>query len=55
MLKWAGIFFALMIAAAVIGFFVDVAGGIAKILFVVCLIGFAATFAMRWMGHRANR
>jgi uncharacterized membrane protein YtjA (UPF0391 family) len=49
MLKLAGVFLVIMIIAGVLGFVVDVAGGIAKIAFVVCLIGFAVTLAAKAM------
>ena len=49
MLKWAGIFLVLMIVAGILGFVVDVAGGIAKILFFVFLIAAGVAFAMRVM------
>ena len=49
MLKLAGIFLVLMIIAGILGFVVDVAGGLAKILFFVFLIGAAASFAMKAM------
>lgn len=54
MLKWAGIFLVLMIVAGILGFVVDVAGWIAKMLFFVFLIGFAVTVAGRWMRRRAG-
>jgi uncharacterized membrane protein YtjA (UPF0391 family) len=41
MLKLAGILLVLMIVFGILGFVVDVAGGLAKIAFFVCLIGFA--------------
>ena len=41
MLKLAGILLVLMIVFGVLGFVVDVAGGLAKIAFFVCLIGLA--------------
>jgi len=49
MLKWALIFLVLMIVAGVLGFVVDVAGGIAKLLFFVFLIAFGVTAAGRWL------
>ncbi|MFN3859108.1 MAG: DUF1328 domain-containing protein [Caulobacter sp.] len=49
MLKWAGIFLVVMIIAGILGFVLDVAGGIAQILFWICLIGFLASVAMRYM------
>ncbi len=49
MLKWAGIFLLLMIVAGILGFVVDVAGWIAKVLFFVFLIGFAITVAGKWL------
>ncbi|HYE44095.1 MAG TPA: hypothetical protein VEA15_11950 [Caulobacteraceae bacterium] len=54
MLKWAGIFLVLMIVAGILGFVVDVAGGIAKILFFVFLVAAAATFAMKAMKRRGS-
>lgn len=41
MLKLAGILLVLMIVFGVLGFVVDVAGGLARIAFFVCLIGLA--------------
>jgi len=43
MLKLAGVFLVIMIIAGILGFVVDVAGGIAKIAFFICLVGLAAT------------
>lgn len=43
MLKLAGVFLVVMIIAGILGFVVDVAGGIAKIAFFICLIGLAGT------------
>ena len=40
MLKLAGFFLVLMIVFGILGFVVDVFGGIAKILFFLVLIGF---------------
>ena len=54
MLKWAAVFLVLMIAAGILGFVVDVAGGIAKLLFFVFLIGFAITAAGRWLRRGAG-
>lgn len=53
MLKWAGIFLVLMIIAGILGFVVDVAGGIAKLLFFVFLIAAVASFGMKYLkrGH----
>ena len=36
-----------MIIAGVLGFVVDVAGALAKIAFVICLVGFIATLVLR--------
>ena len=47
MLKLAGVFLVIMIIAGVLGFVVDVAGGLAKIAFFICLIGLAGTLAMK--------
>jgi len=46
-LKLAGVFLVIMIIAGVLGFVVDVAGALAKIAFVVCLVGFFATLVLR--------
>jgi len=46
-LKLAGVFLVIMIVAGVLGFVVDVAGGLAKIAFFVCLVGFVITVAAR--------
>jgi len=50
MLKWAAIFLVVMIIAGILGFVVNVAGAIAKIAFVICLLGFLATLAMKFLG-----
>ncbi|MDP1631450.1 MAG: hypothetical protein Q8L66_08530 [Caulobacter sp.] len=50
MLKLAGVFFVIMIIAGVLGFVVDVAGGLAKIAFFICLIGLAGTLVMKTIG-----
>lgn len=47
MLKWAGLFLVIMIVAGIFGFVLDVAGWIAKVAFVVCLIGFVVSLVMR--------
>lgn len=47
MLKLAGVFLVVMIIAGILGFVVDVAGALAKIAFVVCLIGFVVTLIAR--------
>ena len=47
MLKLAGVFLVVMIIAGILGFVVDVAGGLAKIAFFVCLIGLVGTLAMK--------
>lgn len=47
MLKLAGVFLVVMIIAGILGFVVDVAGGIAKIAFFICLIGLAGSLAMK--------
>ncbi len=47
MLKLAGVFLVVMIIAGILGFVVDVAGGLAKIAFFVCLIGLAGTLAIK--------
>lgn len=49
MLKLAGVFLVIMIIAGILGFVVDVAGALAKIAFVVCLVGFVATLILRGM------
>ncbi|HRD46354.1 MAG TPA: hypothetical protein PLF78_07730 [Caulobacter sp.] len=47
MLKLAGVFLVVMIIAGVLGFVVDVAGGIAKIAFFLCLIGLVGSLGMK--------
>ncbi|MDO8297112.1 MAG: hypothetical protein Q7T19_11825 [Caulobacter sp.] len=47
MLKLAGVFLVVMIIAGIFGFVIDVAGGIAKIAFFICLIGFAGSLIMK--------
>jgi uncharacterized membrane protein YtjA (UPF0391 family) len=47
MLKLAGVFLVVMIIAGILGFVVDVAGGLARIAFFVCLIGLVVTLAMK--------
>ena len=54
MLKLAGVFLVVMIIAGVLGFVVDVAGAIAKIAFFVCLVGFAGTLAMKYLGRKTG-
>lgn len=49
MLKLAGIFLALMILFGILGFVVDVAGGIAKILFWVFLIAFGVSMVWKFL------
>lgn len=51
MLKLAGLFLVVMIIAGILGFVVDVAGGIAKIAFFICLVGFAATLIAKAMNR----
>jgi uncharacterized membrane protein YtjA (UPF0391 family) len=50
MFKLAGVFLVIMIIAGVLGFVVDVAGGIAKIAFVLCLIGLAGSLLVKALG-----
>lgn len=47
MLKLAAILLVLMIVFGVLGFVVDVAGGLAKIAFFVCLIGAGVSLAAK--------
>jgi uncharacterized membrane protein YtjA (UPF0391 family) len=47
MLKLAGVFLVVMIIAGILGFVVDVAGGLAKIAFFICLIGLAGAVVMK--------
>lgn len=47
MLKLAGLLLFLMILFGVLGFVVDVAGGLAKIAFFVCLIAFAGSLVAK--------
>lgn len=49
MLKFAGLFLVLMILFGILGFVVDVAGWIAKVLFFVFLVGFALSLAGKWL------
>jgi uncharacterized membrane protein YtjA (UPF0391 family) len=49
MLKLAGVFLVVMIIAGILGFVVDVAGGLARIAFFVCLIGLAGTLVMKFL------
>ena len=49
MLKLAGDFLVVMIIAGILGFVVDVAGGLTKIAFFVCLIGLAGTLVMKFL------
>jgi uncharacterized membrane protein YtjA (UPF0391 family) len=48
-LKLAGVFLVIMIIAGILGFVVDVAGALAKIAFVICLIGFVVALVARGM------
>ena len=50
MLKLAGVFLVVMIIAGILGFVVDVAGGLAKVAFFLCQIGFAGALAMKVLG-----
>jgi membrane protein implicated in regulation of membrane protease activity len=52
MAKWAGIFLVLMIATAILGFVLKVAGFLFQVLFFACLAGFAITVAGRWLKRR---
>ncbi len=52
MLKLAGVFLVVMIIAGILGFVVDVAGVLAKVAFFICLIGFAGTVAMKYLGGK---
>lgn len=47
MLKLAGVFLVIMIIAGVFGFIVDIAGGLARIAFFICLIGLAGSLLAR--------
>ncbi len=47
MLKLTGILLVLMIVFGVLGFVVDVAGGLAKIAFFVCLIGLGVSLVAK--------
>lgn len=55
MLKLAGLFLALMIVFGILGFVVDVFGGIAKILFFLVLIGFVVSLAGKYLKRGSNR
>jgi uncharacterized membrane protein YtjA (UPF0391 family) len=50
MLKLAVLFAVIAVIAGIFGFVIDVAGGIAKILFFICLVGFVISLVMRQMG-----
>jgi uncharacterized membrane protein YtjA (UPF0391 family) len=52
MLKLAGIFLLLMILFGILGFIVNVAGAIAKLLFFVFLVGFVVSLVARYAGKR---
>lgn len=54
MLKWAGIFLLVMIAAAIVGLMIEAIRFIAGLLFVVCLIGFFATGGLTMFGKRGG-
>jgi uncharacterized membrane protein YtjA (UPF0391 family) len=47
MLKLAAVLLVLMIVFGVLGFVVNVAGALAKIAFFLCLIGLAASLAVK--------
>lgn len=47
MLKLAGVFLVVMIIAGIFGFVIDVAGGLARIAFFICLIGLAGSLIMK--------
>jgi uncharacterized membrane protein YtjA (UPF0391 family) len=47
MLKLAGVFLVVMIIAGILGFVVDVAGGVARIAFFICLIGLAGSLVAK--------
>jgi uncharacterized membrane protein YtjA (UPF0391 family) len=49
MLKWAALFFVIMVVAGILGFVVKVAGGVAQIAFWVCLVAFLASVAMKYL------
>lgn len=49
MLKLAGVLLVLMIIFGILGFVVDVAGGLAKIAFFICLIGAGLSLAAKAM------
>lgn len=53
MLKLAGLFLVLMIVFGILGFVVDVFGGIAKILFFLVLIGFVISVVMKFLKRGA--
>jgi len=54
MLKIAGLFLVLMIVFGVLGFVVDVAGWIAKVLFFLFLIGFVVSVAGKWLKRKTT-
>lgn len=54
MAKLALIFLAIAVVAGILGFVVDVAGGVAKALFFVFLIGAALTYLPRLMRRRSG-
>lgn len=47
MARWAGIFLAVMVAAAVVGFLIDAVRVIAGILFLGCAAALAVTYLKR--------
>ncbi|MDO8412040.1 MAG: hypothetical protein Q7S93_18460 [Phenylobacterium sp.] len=55
MLKWAGIFLLVMIAAAVIGLLIEAVRIIAWALFVICLVGFFLTGGWKYLARGRDR
>ena len=55
MLKWAILFGIIAAIAGILGFVVDVAGAIAKLLFFVFAIGAAVTLAMKFIKGKLGR
>ncbi|MFP5449850.1 MAG: DUF1328 domain-containing protein [Alphaproteobacteria bacterium] len=49
MLKWAGIFLLVMIAAAILGLLIEAVRIIAWGLFIVCLVGFFLTGGLKFL------
>ena len=55
MLKWAILFAIIAVIAGILGFVVDVAGAIAKLLFFVFAIGAAVTLGLKFIKGKLGR